>query len=207
MKLGPHLLLVPLGFFFAAAGMEQFNQLAVTASRTLPSDAESQTVLIVQTPTAYLSNSGLLIAATEGRPLPKRTLVLGSSIYPIVVERRDEYTLVMRPLHGFLAPGGLAGAGLNDGRASLDQLYLYPSFDQLFRDPELAFSVGQQVELDVVRIEILKLTYDGRPAEVTFTFSTVLEDHSLRWIRWEDGVYVPFELPPVGEAVTLQLRM
>ena len=204
---GVHLLLVPLGFFFAAAGMEQFNQMAVTASRTLPSDAESQTVLIVQTPTAYLSNAGLLIAATEGRSVPKQTLVLGSSIYPIEVERRDKRTLVMRPQHGFLAPGGLAEAGLNEDRPSLDQLYLYPSFDQLFRDPGLAFSVGQKVELDVVRIEILKLTNDGRPAEVTFTFSTVLEDRSLRWIRWEGGVYVPFELPSVGEAVTLRLRM
>jgi hypothetical protein len=50
---------------------------------------------------------------------------------------------------------------------------------------------------------VTALTADGRPAEARFRFDRPLDDPSLRWLRWEDGVYVRFEPPPVGEKVTL----
>ena len=63
--------------------------------------------------------------------------------------------------------------------------------------------VGQRIELDGAVVEVTAVTADGRPAEATFTFPTPLEDPSLRWLQWDDGVYASFELPAVGESVTL----
>ena len=34
-------------------------------------------------------------------------------------------------------------------------------------------------------------------------FDVILEDPSLVWLRWDDGVYAPFVLPRVGESVVL----
>ena len=52
-------------------------------------------------------------------------------------------------------------------------------------------------------VEVIDVTEDGRPAEVSFQFNVDLEDPSLMWLQWNDGVYVPFELPEVGETVIL----
>ena len=52
-------------------------------------------------------------------------------------------------------------------------------------------------------IEITAVTDDGRPAEAAFHFTPKLKSPFLRWLRWEDGVYVPFVLPAEGETVTL----
>lgn len=51
--------------------------------------------------------------------------------------------------------------------------------------------------------EVTAITDDGRPAEAVFHFAAALEDPSLRWLQWENGVYVPFVLPAVGETLTL----
>ena len=47
------------------------------------------------------------------------------------------------------------------------------------------------------------LTADGRPAEAAFRLGMKLENPLFRWLRWEDGEYVPFVLPAVGETLTL----
>ena len=63
--------------------------------------------------------------------------------------------------------------------------------------------IGRQIELPYVAVEITAITEDGHPAEAAFRFTRELEDPSFRWMQWKDGVYVPFELPPVGNTVTL----
>ena len=47
------------------------------------------------------------------------------------------------------------------------------------------------------------LTTDGRPRDVVFRFARRLEDPSMRWIRWQEGIYVPFTPPQLGETVRL----
>ena len=39
---------------------------------------------------------------------------------------------------------------------------------------------------------------------MSFRFARPLEDPALRWLRWNDGVFVPFELPADGETVVLE---
>ncbi len=62
---------------------------------------------------------------------------------------------------------------------------------------------GQSVRLSDMSIEVLKVT-DGLPSAATFRFSVSLNDSSLVWFRWEEGKYIPFNFPAVGETVTLE---
>ena len=51
--------------------------------------------------------------------------------------------------------------------------------------------------------DVLEATEDGRPIEIRVHFGVDLEDRSLRWLEWRNGVYIPFEPPSVGESVVL----
>ena len=73
----------------------------------------------------------------------------------------------------------------------------------LFRGPDRPMAIGHVVELEGMSVEITRITPEGAPAEAVFRFDRPLDDPSLRWLRWRDGVYVPFVPPAVGESVTL----
>ena len=85
---------------------------------------------------------------------------------------------------------------------AFDPRYIYSLFDLLFKDDPRT-RPGDRIELDWLSIEILQITEDGRPHEVAFHFDLELENKVFRWIRWEDGIYVPFEPPRAGETITL----
>lgn len=73
----------------------------------------------------------------------------------------------------------------------------------LFRGHDRPMRAGQVVELDGMSVEVTGITPDGVPTEAVFRFDRALEDPSLRWVRWSDGVFVPFVPPAVGETLTL----
>ena len=63
--------------------------------------------------------------------------------------------------------------------------------------------VGDQISYGASTIRIADLTEDGRPGEVWFEFDVALEDPSLHWLQWKDGVYISFAPPETGETVVL----
>jgi hypothetical protein len=197
-----HLLLAPIGLARGAADLRAFGRLVEQAAASLPNDPQvsQQQVVIVQTPTAFVSIYGPPVLAAAGRPTPRRLLVLGSGIHTITVERPDADSLLVRPDGGYLLPPGSALPGT--AQPSFDPLYLMPLFDRLYRDAN-PLRLGERIELTGVTIEVTALTADGRPAAARFRFEAGLDDPSLRWLRWDDGVYVPFGLPDVGSSVTL----
>jgi hypothetical protein len=99
----------------------------------------------------------------------------------VVVERLDDRTLRVSPVGGFL---------------------LSPS-EKMLRSPRRPLRVGEQVHLTGMTARITSQTSDGRPAEAKIRFDLPLEDPSLRWFQWVHDGYVPFELPRVGQTVTL----
>ena len=74
--------------------------------------------------------------------------------------------------------------------------------DHLYRDTT-PMRVGDRIAYGGVSVEIADASEDGRPIEVWVYFNVDLEDSSLRWLQWKNGVYVPFEPPAVGETITL----
>lgn len=64
-------------------------------------------------------------------------------------------------------------------------------------------AVGRPVPLSRMTIQVTAVTQDGRPAEATFRFAVPLEDPSLRWVVWQNGGFVPFNPPRVGQKVVV----
>ncbi|MBU0754012.1 MAG: hypothetical protein KJ645_02665, partial [Planctomycetes bacterium] len=127
---------------------------------------------------------------------------LGSSCNPIHIRRDDERTLVIRPEGGFLAAPGSQRPGREVERILFDQHCGFQAVDRLYRDSS-PMTKGGRIELLGIAVEITEVTPDGRPAEAVFHFATKLENRFFQWLRWEDGVFVPFAVPAVGERVTL----
>ncbi len=198
-----HLLYAPIGLARATADLRAFGDVIESAAESLPSgpEVESQVAVIVQTPTAFVSIQGFPIQVAAGRPTPRRFLVLGSSIHALSIERPDERTLLVRPQGGYLLPAGSPLPGTE--QPALDPRYLMPIFDGLYRDTT-PVRLHERFDVPGASIQVTELTPDGRPAEARFEFDARLEDPCLLWLRWEDGAYAPFEVPPVGGTVTLQ---
>ena len=179
-----HLVIAPLALPFRSAypmaPKEMTERLVI--NKPLDRSIENQDLVIVNPPTAFLTLSSLLIWEANGEPIPRHTRILTSSLLrPVKVYRPDERTLVVRPEYGYYAW----------------------VLDKLFRNEQHPFCVGDKVELTGMTVEITELTGDGRPAEASFTFAVGLEDASLRWLKYENGEYVPFQPPAVGERVEL----
>ena len=199
-----HIPLAPLNMMRVLSALNGLGRLIDVSAASFPVDSglPGSRVCVVSTPTAFLSGFAPTIALLEGRPVPDRGLVLGSAIEPIRVHRPDLNTLEVEPLGGFLKPGGRPYPGLDHPLPAFDLDYFYPMFDQLYRDRR-PMSRGERIPLGDVTAEILSVTSDGRPERVAFRFATPQEHPSLRWLRWLDGVYVPFQPPGEGESALL----
>ena len=82
--------------------------------------------------------------------------------------------------------------------------WLGSPFDIVYRTRTAPFPEDYQVQLSGVRIHVVAQTPDGRPAKVNFTFERELLDESLRWVLYQDGRYVPFEPPAIGQRTKIQ---
>lgn len=143
---------------------------------------ETQDLIVVNPPLAFLTSSSALIWADEGTPFPRSFRLLSSSLFePVEVRRPDAKTLIVRPRFGYYAW----------------------VLDALFRDPKATFRKGDRVELSGMTVEVLDTTSQGRALEAAFIFPVPLEDPSLRWMQHGPDGLVPFTPPPVGESVTL----
>jgi hypothetical protein len=80
--------------------------------------------------------------------------------------------------------------------------FLTSEFETVFRGTRHPLRKGDQVKLQGMTVTVLEDNGKG-PTRVGFTFDTPLEDPSLVFIRWKDGVLRPFTPPPVGERLAL----
>ncbi len=149
----------------------------------LPNDAQLEEQSLV-----FINGNELLVAYVipvremTGGAVPRYTSQLASMQDVNRVTRVDENSLEIRPDLGFLAQGG----------------------DLLMHDTKLPFVVGQRIRWPAFDATILEITPDGRPANVRFQFDVPLEDPSLRWVYWQDGVLQGFPVPAVGETVVVE---
>jgi hypothetical protein len=199
-----HLVLSPISLATTTNKVRVFGEIIKGAASSLPSDpaVTDQVALIVNTPTAFISFYGPLLQALNGHPIPNRTLILGSGIYPLTISRPASNMIAIRPDGGFLPPHGHPRPGHEDSQAAFHPVYFFPMLDHLYRDAT-PFNVGDRIPYGGTIVEVVDVTEDGRPVEIRVQFTVDLEDKSLRWLQWKGGVYVPFEPPAVGERVIL----
>jgi hypothetical protein len=199
-----HLVFAPFALAMTTNTLKTFNSFINRAASSLPSDPEAtdQIALIVNSPTAFISIYGPLLQALDGRPIPSRTLILGSGIYPTTISRPTANSVAIRPDGGYLVEHGSPRPGHEATQPPFHPAYFHQMLDHLYRDAT-PMRVGDRIPYGGATVEISEATEDGRPIEIEVFFDVDLEDPSLRWLQWRRGVYVPFELPAVGESVVL----
>jgi hypothetical protein len=199
-----HLGLAPRALTRAATAIEESASDVRKIAASFPSDVVPpfHTVLILSTQSYASLTYGVLTRLANDDPYFCRTMVLGSGPYPIQLHRPDSSTLLMRPEQGFLAPLERGEPGRSAERLLFDQRQLLHSVDRMYRDGT-PMTVGQQISLAGITVEITELTVDGRPAEAAFHFAMDLENSLLRWLKWDNGRFVSAELPAVGQTVTI----
>lgn len=173
-------LLMPLRSAFPAGPPTAVR--AMSFRVPLDESVRAQTVVVVNAPIAAIVHYLPVIRLLEDEPVPRRTRVLAPAVPSVTVRRANERSLLVSQERG----------------------YLVVPFDQLFRTLEHPLGVGDRVELAGMTAEIQSVTPDNRPLAVLFRFDVPLEDESLRWFCYQDGEYVPFALPPIGETVVLR---
>ena len=200
--LGVHLFLAPWILLGTPSQLHLLARLMDRAVVSLPSDPEvrSQRVIVVHSPGHVFTSGSKAMHVLRGQATPRDLLVLSGTIWSLEIERLDERSLAIRPDGGFMAPAGHDPTGTG---GHLNLMRAFAGFDLIFQDSRRRPKVGDRFDRTGVEIEITALTEDGRPGEAVFRFDRSLEDPALRWVRWQDGVFMPFSLPEVGEPVTL----
>ncbi len=134
------------------------------------------------------------------QPLPKALRVLAPGFALLEVTRLDERSLNVRAKSGNLFSGRQ--------ERPFHMVYMYEAFNEGFRHSKYPMHVGDTVELPRMTVNVTEVDAGGLPVEAVFTFSKSLADASLRWLRWDwhDKCFIPFEVPKVGQMVTIKGR-
>ena len=137
-----------------------------------------QDVVVINAPLPMLTGSCLFRYEHEGLPSPRAVRALAPGLSPVTVRRADDQTIEVEADYlGFI--------------------------DRLFRNEENPLAVGDRVDLKGMTATVLAVT-GGRPRRVAFRFEVPLEDASLHWLRFQEGEFVPWTPPEVGEEVILK---
>lgn len=198
---GFHLVVGPASVLPSLDVLSGVERATRRAAASLPPDSvlADQDLVVVASPMAYLDLLTWLVRTDGNGPAPRTTLTLWSGMHGAMVRRPDSTTLVLEPRCGFLCPPHWNSPGVAPTPVSLGRLAL--SIDRIFRDPLThPFEEGDRVRLDRVDVEVLQVE-DGRPTVVAFTFPAPLESPRWRWVRWQDWVYRPFQLPAIGDSI------
>jgi hypothetical protein len=165
------------------AGISTLEPLYANAPRSLPDDPSlaSQRLVVVNPSNEFYGQYTLIVRLFDGKPAPESLLMLAPGTSSLVIERVGARELTVEASNGWMSS----------------------PFDNVYRGADRIVPENYRVSLTGVSIRVVSALPDGRPNKVAFTFDDELEHPSLRWVRFEDSRYVPFDLPAIGESVSL----
>jgi hypothetical protein len=184
LSLPVHLVLAPLSASPQISMMQALAAPTEIAVASLPADPAlaGQDLIVVNSPDYLFFVSAIpTVRELQGLPRPRRVRALATGLSPVAITRRDAQSLDVRLDHG-LFRGVLA---------------------RFFRDASRPFRSGHVIPLGGLTVTVLEAGEDGSPTRILYRFDRSLEDAALRWVSWQDGVYVPFVPPALGETVEL----
>jgi hypothetical protein len=174
----PHFIIAP---FALAIGCSRFAAESAPDSHAAvlgnsPSLAATD-VVIVNSRDAI--QAALIPASRLARGLraPRHNHVLGAAIDEVEVTRTDQRTFEL-----YSPPG-----------------YLLDLFARFWRGSSATMSQGERVFVTGYTAHVLRVTPDGRPLRVRFTFDRPLEDASLRFLYWNGSRFDDFHFSPLGQ--------
>lgn len=186
LLVGLHLILPPLNRLATYRFMERewfrLEQLATRIPIDPPSTGARDVVLLTA-PDIVIGGFLPLVYGFQGNPMFRSWSVLSLAPYDHVITRSGSRTLELSVVGGQML-------------ASPPERFHRSSSDMMER--------GDVVETAAFEVEILETNALG-PTRVAFRFKRELEDPSLRFLRWGDGVLQAVALPPVGESITVPL--
>ena len=147
----------------------------------LPAGIEDRTLVLVNPPLFFFAQQIPPVRFLNGQSVPGTLRMLAPGDQKVRLTRIDENSLKISTTDGWITS----------------------PFDDVFRGPDVRMSPGDTIRLEGMRVEIVRTTPDGRPAEAIFLFNLPLESGQFYWMKWEDGGYVPFGLPPPGATVEI----
>ena len=179
-----HLVLAPIQLPIGVAIPRLVGTVTNAAMLSAPADEAitGQDLVIVNAPDHlfFVASLGVL-RLLEDLPLPRHLRGLVGAPAPIVLTRPDERSL----------------------RADVPDGVLRGTLRTLFRSPRSPLIAGNRVRLEGMMVEVLDARPEDGPVSMVFRFDTSLEDSSLRWVHWENGAFVRFRPPAVGDTVRL----
>jgi len=177
-----HLVIAPMLLPIRVRSMDTVQRSMALFDRVVPStpDIARQEVIVVTSPSDGLVCYLPLIRASERRARPARMRLLASGAAEVSVTRVDERTVSVRPGAGFVSS----------------------TAEQMLRSPDDAFSVGDTVALTGMTATVTEVEQD-RALEATFSFAEPIDSDRYLWITWNASRFERFDLPAVGETVTL----
>jgi hypothetical protein len=178
-----HVVAAPLLGIARIAYQANVDSRMTRAMASVPSDPriESQDLVLINPPDhIYLVTAIWAVHRLENLPMPQhmRALSTGGTLE---VTRVGPRSLQMRFPDGFFPT----------------------AFSRFVRNPNERFSAGQHFELPGLSIVVEALDAQGDPARVLYEFPVPLEDPSIRWMSWQDGAYVRWSPPAIGQTEKL----
>ncbi len=153
------------------------------AMASVPGDPRiaSQDLVLINPPDQiYLVGAIWAVNRLEHRPMPRHIRALSTG-GDLELKRVGPRSLQVR------FPGG----------------FFPTAFSRFVRSPDERFSPGQHFDLPGLAVIVESLDAQGDPDQVLYQFPVPLEDSSLRWMSWHDGVYVPWSPPALGQTEKL----
>jgi len=175
------------------------EELKETMDAEPPDDLAGRELVVVNAPNPASFFYIPFQRAYEGRALPRAIRVLAPAFGPIEIVRQDDKTLTLKALAGNLL-SCRPSRGFN-----LHISYLFEALSAVQGRAE-GLRLGQVVNLPGMSVEILEVDAQSMPMAVRFRFAVSLDHDSLVWLwwSWKKDRYLPFEVPAVGERLTIR---
>lgn len=166
--------------------------------KKLVANARPEQHLVIINSPAYLSIAFLPFEqAYKGFGPPRSIRILVPALRKLEIQRTDERTLIIKSKGGdFFSCDEL---GL------MHLAYLFKNFNDLFLMHKHEFKPSHTATLPNMTAKVIRVAQNAMPTEISFTFTTPLEDKSLcfYWFNWNWLRYDRFEIPDIGQTVEL----
>jgi len=172
---------------------------------TFSTDIQSKDLVIVNAPSTFYLWYQRPISKIKEIPFPKKTSVLAPGFGDVKILRKDTNTLRVSTDHGFFPPF-TRKATANEGRNPMfHPVYVLKWLERTAGVNKDRLPLNSIVELSDVSIEVTAVTDLGPPSQVRFLFKSPLESSTYHWLQWDWNIwqYKPFQLPSVGQEVTI----
>ncbi len=178
-----HGVVAPLSLPAQASALRLLSAAIARVDRDIPRapSIAARTVIVVNAPFDVMLSYLQVAREAEGVPRPQHLYWLATASSPLSLQRVDARTLRIRAARGFLLTEP----------------------ERHYRGDPRGLPVGSEVALSQMRVKILAVTPDGRPAAAEFRFREPLGSPRYLLRRYSHGRLLP--LPPLAAGQSLSL--